>query len=85
VLSSALYLDLRRLLDGDRGIHHPSEGRDPGSSRHMMPRPGLHSRIALVMPVYNEDPRRTTAGLDALDLPVGQSESAAFDLFILSG
>ena len=26
----------------------------------------IHSRIALVMPVYNEDPRRTTAGLDAI-------------------
>jgi membrane glycosyltransferase len=45
----------------------------------------IHSRIALVMPVYNEDPRRTTAGLDAIWTSLyAQSESAAFDLFILS-
>ncbi len=45
----------------------------------------IHSRIALVMPVYNEDPRRTTAGLDAIWTSLSaQSESAAFDLFILS-
>jgi len=45
----------------------------------------IHSRIALVMPVYNEDPRRTTAGLEAIWTSLSaQSESAAFDLFILS-
>jgi membrane glycosyltransferase len=45
----------------------------------------IHSRIALVMPVYNEDPRRTTAGLDAIWGSLAkQAESAAFDLFILS-
>jgi membrane glycosyltransferase len=45
----------------------------------------IHSRIALVMPVYNEDPRRTTAGLDAIWTSLSaQSESTAFDLFILS-
>ncbi|HEY1898686.1 MAG TPA: glucans biosynthesis glucosyltransferase MdoH, partial [Steroidobacteraceae bacterium] len=45
----------------------------------------IHSRIALVMPVYNEDPRRTTAGLDAIWTSLSaQTESAAFDLFILS-
>jgi membrane glycosyltransferase len=45
----------------------------------------IHGRIALVMPVYNEDPRRTTAGLDAIWTSLAaQSESAAFDLFILS-
>ncbi len=45
----------------------------------------IHSRIALVMPVYNEDPRRTTAGLDAIWSSLArQAESAAFDLFILS-
>ena len=45
----------------------------------------IHSRIALVMPVYNEDPRRTSAGLDAIwSSLAAQSESAAFDLFILS-
>jgi membrane glycosyltransferase len=45
----------------------------------------IHSRIALVMPVYNEDPQRTTAGLDAIWSSLSaQAESAAFDLFILS-
>ena len=45
----------------------------------------IHSRIALVMPVYNEDPARTTAGLDAIWSSLSrQAESAAFDLFILS-
>jgi membrane glycosyltransferase len=45
----------------------------------------IHSRIALVMPVYNEDPRRTTAGLEAIWSSLAkQAESAAFDLFILS-
>jgi membrane glycosyltransferase len=45
----------------------------------------IHSRIALVMPVYNEDPQRTTAGLDAIWSSLAkQAESAAFDLFILS-
>jgi membrane glycosyltransferase len=45
----------------------------------------IHSRIALVMPVYNEDPRRTSAGLDAIWTSLSaQTESAAFDLFILS-
>jgi hypothetical protein len=29
----------------------------------------IHSRIALVMPVYNEDPRRTTAGPGRLRAP----------------
>jgi membrane glycosyltransferase len=45
----------------------------------------IHSRIALVMPVFNEDPQRTTAGLDAIWTSLyAQSEAAAFDLFILS-
>jgi membrane glycosyltransferase len=45
----------------------------------------IHSRIALVMPVYNEDPRRTTAGLEAIWSSLArQAESAAFDLFVLS-
>jgi membrane glycosyltransferase len=45
----------------------------------------IHSRIALVMPVYNEDPRRTTAGLDAIwSSLAAQPEATAFDLFILS-
>ena len=43
------------------------------------------SRIALVMPVYNEDPVRVMAGLDAIWTSLAkQPEQAAFDLFILS-
>jgi membrane glycosyltransferase len=64
-----------RLKGGDAGVlqAHDADGLV------------IHSRIALVMPVYNEDPRRTTAGLDAIWTSLSaQSESAAFDLFILS-
>ncbi|MGH8220337.1 MAG: glucans biosynthesis glucosyltransferase MdoH [Steroidobacteraceae bacterium] len=43
------------------------------------------SRVALVMPVYNEDPVRVMAGLDAIWTSLAQEpEQAAFDLFILS-
>jgi len=43
------------------------------------------SRVALVMPVYNEDPTRVMAGLDAIWTSLAQEpEQAAFDLFILS-
>jgi membrane glycosyltransferase len=64
-----------RLRGGDAGVMqaHDADGLV------------IHSRIALVMPVYNEDPRRTTAGLEAIWTSLSaQSESAAFDLFILS-
>ena len=62
------------------------KGGDPGVMQaHDADGLVIHSRIALVMPVYNEDPRRTTAGLDAIWTSLAaQSESAAFDLFILS-
>src|SRR5579884_2308738 len=43
------------------------------------------SRVALVMPVYNEDPTRVMAGLDAIWTSLaGEPDQAAFDLFILS-
>src|SRR5215469_14181622 len=43
------------------------------------------SRVALVMPVYNEDPARVMAGLDAIWTSLAKEpEQAAFDLFILS-
>ncbi len=62
------------------------KGGDPvGMRAHDADGLAIHSRIALVMPVYNEDPRRTTAGLDAIWTSLTrQAESAAFDLFILS-
>jgi len=43
-------------------------------------------RVALTMPVYNEDPRRVFAGLRAMweDLAAAGPQSARFDLFILS-
>ncbi|HXS27371.1 MAG TPA: glucans biosynthesis glucosyltransferase MdoH [Steroidobacteraceae bacterium] len=45
----------------------------------------VKSRIALVMPVYNEDPTRVMAGLDAIWTSLAKEpEQAAFDLFILS-
>jgi membrane glycosyltransferase len=45
----------------------------------------LRTRTAIVMPVYNEDPRRVGAGLDAVWSSLAQeSERGAFDLFILS-
>jgi len=45
----------------------------------------VHNRVALVMPVYNEDPVRTTAGIDAIWSSLSQlPESRFFDLFILS-
>ena len=49
------------------------------------PLPALHSRTALLMPTYNEDPRRLLAGLQAIYESVaatGQLER--FDFFILS-
>jgi membrane glycosyltransferase len=45
----------------------------------------LRTRTAIVMPVYNEDPRRVAAGLEAIWSSLAQeSERGAFDLFILS-
>jgi len=43
------------------------------------------SRVAVAMPVYNEDPARVTAGLEAVWRSLAaEPEQAAFDLFILS-
>src|ERR1700733_12091835 len=61
-------------------------GRDAGGGG---PRRGagraLQTRRALAMPVYNEDPRRVAAGLEAIWTSLAaQPEQAAFDLFILS-
>lgn len=66
---------LQALLRGRRklGIHPDA------------PLPELHSRTALLMPTYNEDPRRMMAGLQAIIESVaatGQLER--FDFFVLS-
>ncbi len=45
----------------------------------------VRNRVALVMPVYNEDPDRVFAGIDAVWTSLaGEPEQAAFDLFVLS-
>jgi membrane glycosyltransferase len=61
-------------------------GHDPGGLdvREVAGR-ALLTRTALAMPVYNEDPRRVAAGLEAIWTSLAaQPEQAAFDLFILS-
>jgi membrane glycosyltransferase len=61
-------------------------GRDPAGidAAEVAGRP-LHTRIAIAMPIYNEDPRRVRAGLDAIWSSLArQPEQGAFDLFILS-
>jgi membrane glycosyltransferase len=66
---------LVRLAGGDPA------GIDP---REVAGRP-LHSRIAIAMPIHNEDVRRVAAGLDAVWSSLArQADGAAFDLFILS-
>ncbi|MBF0219339.1 MAG: glucans biosynthesis glucosyltransferase MdoH [Gammaproteobacteria bacterium] len=43
------------------------------------------ARVALVMPVYNEDPRRVFAGLESICLDLLRNDAQShFDLFILS-
>lgn len=46
---------------------------------------GLHTRTAVVMPVYNEEPSRVIAGLEAVytDLEL-TGEGSAFDFYLLS-
>ncbi|MGH8328230.1 MAG: glycosyltransferase, partial [Steroidobacteraceae bacterium] len=45
----------------------------------------ISSRVALVMPVYNEDPARVFAGLETIWRSLsGEREQAHFDLFVLS-
>jgi membrane glycosyltransferase len=60
---------------GGRGL-----GIDPEA-----PLPVLHGRTALLMPVYNEDPRRVLAGLEAMQEALREVGTAdSFDIFILS-
>jgi membrane glycosyltransferase len=61
-------------------------GRDPAAIQlgEVAGRP-LRTRTAIAMPVYNEDPRRVAAGLEAIWSSLAQeSEHGAFDFFILS-
>ncbi|MBV8495645.1 MAG: glycosyltransferase, partial [Gammaproteobacteria bacterium] len=56
-------------------------GIDPGK---VAGRP-LRKRTAIVMPIYNEDPQRVAAGLEAVWCSLAQEpECVKFDLFILS-
>src|SRR5690606_21094691 len=49
------------------------------------PLPSLSTRTALLVPVYNEDPRRTFAGVQAiLESVIATGQGACFDAFILS-
>lgn len=66
---------LQALLRGRRklGIHPDA------------PLPELHSRTALLMPTYNEDPRRMMAGLQAIiESVVATGQLERFDFFVLS-
>ena len=64
-----------RLIGRDPAVLHPQQ---------VVGRP-LRSRTAIVMPIYNEDPQRVAAGLDAIWVSLAAlPEQAAFDLFILS-
>jgi membrane glycosyltransferase len=61
-------------------------GHDPAviTAREVAARP-LSTRIAVIMPIYNEDALRVAAGLDAIWTSLqSQSDAAAFDFFILS-
>ena len=61
-------------------------GRDPAGIdiRPLSGQP-LHTRTAVVMPIYNEDTARVAAGLDATwNSLLREPQQAAFDLFILS-
>ncbi len=49
------------------------------------PLPTVHSRTALLMPTYNEDPRRLLAGLQAIYESVAATgQLGRFDFFVLS-
>ncbi|MEE7546618.1 glucans biosynthesis glucosyltransferase MdoH, partial [Xanthomonas sp. Kuri4-1] len=49
------------------------------------PLPRLHTRTALLMPTYNEDPRRLLAGLQAIYESVAETgQLEQFDFFVLS-
>ena len=61
-------------------------GRDPaGIQLSEVAGRTLRTRTAIAMPVYNEDPRRVAAGLEAIWCSLAREpERGAFDLFILS-
>jgi len=61
-------------------------GRDPGAIQlGEVAGRALRTRTAVAMPVYNEDPRRVAAGLEAIWCSLArESERGAFDFFILS-
>jgi len=61
-------------------------GRDPaGIQLSEVDGRTLRTRTAIAMPVYNEDPRRVAAGLEAIWCSLAREpEHGAFDLFILS-
>ncbi|NHO32418.1 glucans biosynthesis glucosyltransferase MdoH [Acetobacter fallax] len=49
------------------------------------PLPSLRTRIALLMPTYNEDPHRVMAGLRAIHASLRETgQAGVFDIFILS-
>jgi membrane glycosyltransferase len=49
------------------------------------PLPQVHTRTALLMPTYNEDPRRLLAGLQAIYESVAETgQLAQFDFYVLS-
>ena len=64
----------------------------PRRARGVGPVPGGAGRVALVMPIYNEDPSRTCAALEAMALELGDDEdggstgggASRFELFLLS-
>jgi membrane glycosyltransferase len=63
--------------------------RDPLTLRRVAPRPGrgmaIDTRTALVMPIYNEDPQRVLAGLEATCRSlIATGEERHFDAFVLS-
>ena len=61
-------------------------GRDPAAIQlSEVAGRALRTRTAIAMPVYNEDPRRVAAGLEAIWSSLAQeSQRGAFDFFILS-
>ena len=61
-------------------------GRDPlGIDVPAVAGRALCTRTALAMPIYNEDPQRVAAGLEAIWTSLAaERDQAAFDLFILS-
>jgi membrane glycosyltransferase len=61
-------------------------GRDPaGVDPAAVAGRALRQRTAIAMPIYNEDPERVAAGLEVVWSSLArETESAAFDLFILS-